>query len=91
LYWFTEGFPRSIYPYRVLFSPDRKPTPFISKPLGFSFFPRELFAGIKGVIEEKGNLISYNQHEKGGHFAALEQPKELFADVEEFANKAWKV
>lgn len=90
LYWFTQGFPRSIYPYRALFS-EPKEGPFISKPLGFSFFPHEQFPGIKGVIEKKGNLVSYNQHERGGHFAALEQPKALWGDVEEFAKKAWKV
>lgn len=91
LYWFTQGFPRSIYPYRSLFAPDQKQNPFISKPLGFSFFQHELFPGIKGAIEKKANLVTYNQHEKGGHFAALEQPKELFSDVEEFVKKAWKV
>ncbi|KAF2789207.1 epoxide hydrolase-like protein [Melanomma pulvis-pyrius CBS 109.77] len=91
LYWFTSGFPRSIYPYRVIFAPDRKPTPFISKPLGFSFFPHELFPGIKGAIEKNGNLVFYKQHEKGGHFAALEQPNELLADVEEYVKVAWKV
>jgi microsomal epoxide hydrolase len=50
-----------------------------------------LFPGIKGAVEKKGNLVTYNKHEKGGHFAALEQPEELFADVEEFVKKAWKV
>lgn len=28
--------------------------------------------------------------EKGGHFAALEKPKELWGDVEEFVGIAWK-
>lgn len=75
----------------MLFAPDRQQPPFINKPLGFSFFPHELFPGIKGVIEKNGNLVFYKQHEKGGHFAALEQPKELLADVEEYVKVAWKV
>ncbi|KAF2707262.1 epoxide hydrolase-like protein [Pleomassaria siparia CBS 279.74] len=92
LYWFTQGFPRSIYPYRVLFStpPEQKP-PFIDKPMGFSFFPYELIPGIKAAIEKKGNLVFYGSHDKGGHFAALELPKEFFGDVEEFVKVAWKV
>ncbi|KAF2638444.1 epoxide hydrolase-like protein [Massarina eburnea CBS 473.64] len=90
LYWFTGSFPRSIYPYRALFSPDRAEFKFLDKPTGFSFFPFELFPGLKGVIEKQANLVSYRQHEHGGHFAALEQPEELWDDVEEFVGKAWE-
>jgi hypothetical protein len=42
-------------------------------------------------MEKESNLVSYRQHESGGHFAALEKPKELLEDVEEFVGKAWKV
>jgi len=47
--------------------------------------------GIKSVLEKHCNLVTYKQHERGGHFAALEKPDELWADVEEFAGKVWKV
>ena len=47
LYWFTDSFPRSIYPYRQTFG--AKPTFFhedkeyyITKPLGYSWHPKEL-------------------------------------------------
>ena len=69
---------------------DRKDPPFITKPLGYSHFPKEIFNGIKAVVEKKGNLVFYKQHERGGHFAALERPKELLEDVEEFVKVAWK-
>jgi pimeloyl-ACP methyl ester carboxylesterase len=91
LYWFTNGFPRSIYPYRQLFGTSRAHFEYISKPTGFSFFPYELFPGIKSVLEKNCNLVFYRQHDQGGHFAALERPAELWADVQEFADKAWKV
>jgi hypothetical protein len=42
-------------------------------------------------MEKETNLVFYRQHERGGHFAALEKPKELLEDVEEFVSKAWKV
>jgi microsomal epoxide hydrolase len=56
-----------------------------------SFFPLELVPAIKHVVEKNCELVFYRQHERGGHFAALEMPKELWADVEEFAGKVWKV
>ncbi|KAF2470951.1 epoxide hydrolase-like protein [Lindgomyces ingoldianus] len=91
LYWFTQGFPRSIYPYRELFSTSRPEFSYLTKPFGFSFFPHELMPGIKSAVEKEGNLVFYKQHEKGGHFAALERPKEILQDVEEFVKVAWKV
>ena len=91
LYWFTESFARSIYPYRELFGAGAKDFKQNNKPVGFSFFPYELAPGIKSIIEKEVNLVFYKQHERGGHFAALEKPKELLEDVEEFVSKAWKV
>jgi microsomal epoxide hydrolase len=64
---------------------------YISKPVGFSFFPHELSPGIKEVLSRNCNLVSYVQHEQGGHFAALERPEELWADVEEFVRVMGKV
>jgi microsomal epoxide hydrolase len=91
LYWFTSCYPRSLYPYRQLFGTARVKLADTEKPTGFSFFPYELMPGIKYIIEKHCNLVFYKQHERGGHFAALERPKELWEDVEEFVGKAWKV
>jgi microsomal epoxide hydrolase len=35
--------------------------------------------------------VWYKKHDGGGHFAALEKPKELWEDVKEFTEKVWKV
>ena len=91
LYWFSGSFASSLYPYRLLFSPKLAELPVTNKPLGFSFFPRELMPGIKSIIEKEHNLVFYKHHERGGHFAALERPSELLEDVEEFVGKVWKV
>ncbi|ORY12398.1 epoxide hydrolase-like protein [Clohesyomyces aquaticus] len=91
LYWFTQGFPRSIYPYRGFSDPKRKPFEYLKTPLGVSFFPYELMPAIKSYVEKEGNLVHYKQHEKGGHFAALERPGDLLEDVEEFVKVVWKV
>lgn len=34
------------------------------------------------------NLASASSHASGGHFAALEKPEDLLADVEEYIKKA---
>lgn len=35
------------------------------------------------------NMVSTVAHDSGGHFAALEKPHELLADVEEYIQKAF--
>jgi hypothetical protein len=41
-------------------------------------------------LEKNANLVSYEMHETGGHFAALEKPGELWGDVEKFVEKVWE-
>ncbi|KAH7079849.1 epoxide hydrolase-like protein [Paraphoma chrysanthemicola] len=91
LYWFTSGYPRSIYPYRALFGPSRPALEYLKKPTGASYFHHEIMPSFKSVVEKNANLVAYNEHERGGHFAALERPVEFWGDVKEFVDKAWKV
>lgn len=92
LYWFTQSFPRSIYPYRQMFGTARMEPEYIKKPLGFSFFPKELNPGLRRVVESSAEeVVFFGEHEGGGHFAALERPGELLGDVEEFVGRVWKV
>lgn len=90
LYWFTQGFPRSIYPYRQLFISASDALSTVQKPLGVSWFPHEIFPAIESAIRKDNNLVFYRKHEKGGHFAALERPEELWGDVEEYVKVVWK-
>ncbi|TKA74466.1 hypothetical protein B0A55_05240 [Friedmanniomyces simplex] len=89
LYWLTDTFPRCIYPYRGMFEKDRPPPEYVSKPSGYSLFPKELVPVPRTWAAGTANIVSYGQHQKGGHFAAMEQPAELLADVEEWVPKAW--
>ncbi|UCK58043.1 hypothetical protein AFCA_000910 [Aspergillus flavus] len=91
LYWLTDTFPRGIYPYReeLPISPEGNPLRYIHKPLGFSYFPVELFPVPKSWVETTGNLVFWREHQRGGHFAALEKPKELKADLAEFVEQIW--
>jgi pimeloyl-ACP methyl ester carboxylesterase len=53
--------------------------PEVSLPVGFTQFPGEIFRAPRSWVEKVyPNLIYFNKVEKGGHFAAWEQP-ELFA------------
>ncbi|KAH8703842.1 Alpha/Beta hydrolase protein [Talaromyces proteolyticus] len=94
LYWLTETFPRAIYTYRMLYPPppipiNNDPRWYIHKPLGFSSFPMELAPVPRSWVETTGNLVYWRQHQKGGHFAALEQPRELKTDVTKFVDQVW--
>lgn len=60
------------------------------KPFGFSWFPGELVPMPRSWIEKMGNMVHFSQHDSGGHFAAMEKPAELLADVEAFVGVAWK-
>ena len=52
----------------------------ITMPTGVSIYPHEIFRASRRWCEERyTNLIHYNALNKGGHFAAFEQP-ELFVD-----------
>jgi pimeloyl-ACP methyl ester carboxylesterase len=51
-------------------------------PVAVSVFPEELYPAPRSWAERAyPNLIYYKQHDKGGHFAAWEQPQLLAEDV----------
>lgn len=93
LYWFTETFARSIYPYRQFSAAATEPnalTYHISKPLGYSWFPKEIAPVPKAWVSTMANVVWHRQHTEGGHFAALEKPQALLRDVEDFVTEVWK-
>ncbi|KAF7188548.1 putative epoxide hydrolase [Pseudocercospora fuligena] len=94
LYWFTQSFPRAIFPYRQFFG--AKPTFFhndpawyIKKPLGYSWHPEELAPVPQAWVKETGNLVWYKEHDQGGHFAAMEKPELFVTDMENFVAEVW--
>ncbi|GAA87738.1 epoxide hydrolase [Aspergillus luchuensis IFO 4308] len=94
LYWFTETFPRSIYHYRENVPPPKlrqaeDPRWYIRKPFGFSYYPKELVPTPRAWVETTGNLVFWQAHEKGGHFAALERPQDFLDDLTAFCGQVW--
>jgi pimeloyl-ACP methyl ester carboxylesterase len=54
--------------------------PEVSLPVGFTTFPDEIFRAPKSWVENSyPNLTYFNKADKGGHFAAWEQPQ-LFSE-----------
>ncbi|KAJ7904835.1 Alpha/Beta hydrolase protein [Mycena leptocephala] len=64
-------------------SPSQAPT----IPLGMSYFPKELMIVPRTWTKSLGNVVSESQHDRGGHFAAHEQPELLVADVRKMFEK----
>ncbi|KAH6856395.1 Alpha/Beta hydrolase protein [Chaetomium sp. MPI-CAGE-AT-0009] len=83
-YWFTNSFGRGLWAYS--FDTSRIPVPFsLTKPFGYSSYPIEVAALPRAWAEHLyPNLVFYRTHDKGGHFAALEQPELFFQDLEDF-------
>ncbi|MDT5093354.1 MAG: epoxide hydrolase [Mycobacterium sp.] len=56
----------------------------VDVPTGYAVYPYELMRIPKVWAEERYNLIHYSVQERGGHFAAFEQPQLFAADVNAF-------
>jgi len=56
-----------------------KTPPAVTLPVGFTVFPGEIFRAPRSWVEQQyPTLVYYHQVDRGGHFAAWEEP-ELFA------------
>lgn len=91
LYWYTSTISRCLYPYRERFEGkshlhDGPELHVKDKPFGYSLFPKELIPSPKAWVETTGDLEFFKEHSKGGHFAAMERPKEMLEDLEAFMN-----
>jgi pimeloyl-ACP methyl ester carboxylesterase len=56
----------------------------VDVPTGYAVYPYELMRIPKVWAEKRYNLIHYSVQERGGHFAAFEQPHLFAADVNAF-------
>ncbi|MFI6291030.1 epoxide hydrolase family protein [Nonomuraea sp. NPDC050790] len=53
-------------------------------PTAISVFPRDILRPIRRFAERDNNVVAWVEHERGGTFAALEQPGAFVDDVREF-------
>ena len=83
LYWLTGTGASAAREYwdsgRALAAAATDPPPEVSVPVAFTTFPGEIFAAPRSWVEQAYPTLAYfNEVDKGGHFAAWEEP-ELFA------------
>ncbi len=86
LYWVTNTINSSI---RLYCESQRSghfgPTSdYVTVPTATAVFPAEIFRIPRGYAESGFNLVRYTRFDRGGHFAALEEPDLLVQDVQEF-------
>ena len=80
MYWLPAAGASAARLYWESFSVLTAPKPPIHMPVGASIYPREIFRASRRWCEERyTKLIHYNVLDKGGHFAAFEQP-EIFVN-----------
>jgi len=55
-----------------------------SVPTGVAVFPHEIAPPIRRFAERANNIVHWSEFDRGGHFAAMEQPDLLVGDIREF-------
>jgi microsomal epoxide hydrolase len=57
---------------------------YVTVPTAAAVFPKEIFRIPEAYAAARFNLVRYNRFDRGGHFAALEEPDLLVQDIREF-------
>ena len=89
IYWLTAtaGSSARLY-YETLHTQDPPLPEGLSSehapPLGVAVFPKDVSYPIRAWAEEKYNVRHWTEFDRGGHFAALEEPELLTEDIVEF-------
>lgn len=86
LYWLTNTGASSARLYWESFTdPNLDP---VDVPTGCSLFPEEIIQMSRRWVEGRfGDLRLFREHDRGGHFAALEEPDLLVDDLRAFARE----
>ncbi|MGH8674874.1 MAG: epoxide hydrolase family protein [Burkholderiales bacterium] len=87
LYWFTGAIGSSFWPYYArLHGPWPIPEgETVGVPTGYAAFPKEIVRPPRSVAEKTyTDIRRWSVLDKGGHFAALEQPELLAREIREF-------
>jgi epoxide hydrolase len=93
LYWFTGTIGSSVRLYKEFIQTGARGEPRLGRcavPTGAAIYPREIQRPPKAWVEHQYNLVHWFKAERGGHFAALEQPEIFAEDLRRFKQAAWK-
>jgi pimeloyl-ACP methyl ester carboxylesterase len=85
IYWFTESGTSSARLYWEMAQEHRGRLPRVPVPAGVSLFPHDIYRPPREwAVAQFPDLRMWHEHERGGHFAAMEQPEVLVSDLREF-------
>lgn len=86
VYWVTKTINSSVRLYCESMRSGRfgPTTDHVDVPTAAAVFPKEIFRIPRGYAEQGFNLVRYTRFDRGGHFAALEEPDLLVDDVRAF-------
>ncbi|GII17696.1 epoxide hydrolase family protein [Planomonospora parontospora] len=83
VYWLTNTAGSSARLYYE-FARERNRPEVSATPTGVAVFPREIAPPVRRLAERSENIVHWTEFDRGGHFAALEQPELLVGDVRAF-------
>jgi pimeloyl-ACP methyl ester carboxylesterase len=83
IYWLTATAGSSAQLYYESAHSQPKPAP-SSTPTGVAVFPHDIARPIRRLAERTNNIVRWTELDRGGHFAAMEQPQLLVDDVRAF-------
>ena len=86
VYWVTQTINSSVRLYCESQRTDRfgPMGEFVKVPTAAALFPKEMFRIPRAYAEKTFNLQRYTRFDRGGHFAALEEPDLLIGDIRAF-------
>jgi pimeloyl-ACP methyl ester carboxylesterase len=89
LYWLTgtAGSAARIYYERAHADYWGAPPEPSNAPTALADFPRENFIPLRHIAEQTNNIVQWTEFDRGGHFAAMEEPDLLIADIRKFFRK----
>jgi len=85
VYWLTRtaGSSARLY-YEAARSRASGPPAPSTAPTGVAVFPEEIAAPVRRLAEQTNNIVHWSEFDRGGHFAAMEEPDLLIGDIREF-------
>jgi len=84
LYWFTGAIGSSFWPYHARL---HRPWPFetVNVPVGYAEFPKEILRPPRSLAQTTyTDIRRWTVMPRGGHFAALEEPRALAGEIRAF-------
>jgi microsomal epoxide hydrolase len=88
VYWLTAtaGSSARLY-FEAAHSGTWGPPQHSAVPTGVAVFPGEIAPPVRRFAEQSNNIVHWSEFDRGGHFAAMEEPDLLVPDIRDFFQK----